>query len=142
MGISDSAKSLLRYYKNRPARLAQVRRYRTANREAIRAAKKAYNILHRVEINRKNREYKRAHKKEIRCHNLAAKAVRQGKLMPKDCEDCGALTSENKIVKHHLDYSNPLEVIWLCIPCHQQRHRGLVFRKGCMTSEKLQELLG
>ena len=24
---------------------------------------------------------------------------------------------------HHEDYSQPLEVVWLCAPCHGLRHR-------------------
>lgn len=44
---------------------------------------------------------------------------RRGKLVPQPCEKCGSLKSE----KHHHDYSKPLEVEWLCRPCHLQWHR-------------------
>lgn len=38
-----------------------------------------------------------------------------------DCEDCGAPTCDC----HHLDYSNPLAVVWLCRECHSYRHRRI-----------------
>lgn len=44
---------------------------------------------------------------------------RRGKLIPKNCQDCGSTESQ----KHHEDYSKPLDVIWLCRPCHLNRHR-------------------
>lgn len=43
----------------------------------------------------------------------------RGKLIQQDCEDCGSKDSQ----KHHEDYSKPLDVIWLCRPCHLNRHR-------------------
>lgn len=27
-----------------------------------------------------------------------------------------------RIVAHHEDYTRPLDVTWLCTPCHKQRH--------------------
>jgi ribosomal protein S27AE len=37
------------------------------------------------------------------------------------CIRCG----EAKSVAHHEDYDKPLEVMWLCQPCHKQRHKEL-----------------
>lgn len=52
---------------------------------------------------------------------LAAQcAVRKGVLVAPDCcERCGASGSLNK---HHADYSKPLDVEWLCHPCHGEEH--------------------
>lgn len=46
------------------------------------------------------------------------RAIRTGKLKKKPCERCGEL----KVQAHHRDYYKPLEVIWLCRPCHQREH--------------------
>ena len=48
-------------------------------------------------------------------------AVRAGRLAkPETCEDCG---SKSPLHGHHEDYSKPLEVAWVCQPCHSKRHR-------------------
>lgn len=43
---------------------------------------------------------------------------RRGKLNPEPCEACGDPNSQ----KHHDDYSKPLQVRWLCRPCHLELH--------------------
>jgi hypothetical protein len=41
----------------------------------------------------------------------------RGKLKRRSrCEDCGR---RRVLEKHHADYAQPLEVRWLCIPCHK-----------------------
>jgi hypothetical protein len=45
-------------------------------------------------------------------------AVRDGKLIRKPCQVCGA-----KAHAHHTDYSKPLEVVWLCSAHHGEQHR-------------------
>lgn len=49
-------------------------------------------------------------------HRLVRRAVRQG---------CSACASTFRLLAHHDDYSKPLDVIWLCDSCHQERHRKL-----------------
>ena len=44
-------------------------------------------------------------------------AVASGKLKRKSCEECG-----EKGEAHHIDYSKPLEVMWLCRKHHRQWH--------------------
>ena len=42
----------------------------------------------------------------------------RGKIKRKDaCEKCGG---NSTLQRHHEDYSKPLDVTWLCIPCHQE----------------------
>lgn len=55
-------------------------------------------------------------------HQVVAIAVRSGWLVkPARCSRCGA---GGRIHAHHEDYSQPLEVLWLCPPCHTAAHQG------------------
>ena len=51
--------------------------------------------------------------------NLVYNAVRSGRLVRGPCERCGKRTG---VHGHHDDYSKPLEVRWLCGPCHGRVH--------------------
>ena len=54
-------------------------------------------------------------------HKIAKDAEDSGLLIrPDSCEKCG--DSERKLCKHHPDYSKPLEVEWVCYPCHRKLH--------------------
>jgi len=54
-------------------------------------------------------------------HSRVSRAVRNGTLVRQPCCRCG----EEKSVAHHEDYDKPLDVMWLCQPCHKQRHKEL-----------------
>ena len=38
---------------------------------------------------------------------------------PEQCAQCG---KQGKVQGHHADYGRPLDVVWLCIPCHGKEH--------------------
>lgn len=49
-------------------------------------------------------------------------AVKSGKLMkPRICSLCGILAA--RIEAHHRDYNKPLDIEWLCKPCHAAADR-------------------
>ena len=54
-------------------------------------------------------------------HSRVSRAIRNGTLARQPCVKCG----EVKSLAHHEDYDKPLEVMWLCQPCHKQRHKEL-----------------
>ena len=56
------------------------------------------------------------------CAELVRKAIRSGELIKQPCEICGTL---DKIHAHHEDYSNPLDVRWLCSRHHSLLHSYL-----------------
>lgn len=68
-----------------------------------------------------NRAWRAADRRRAKAHTAVAKAVRNGVLIPKPCEWCG----EEKSLAHHDDYDQPLNVIWLCQPCHKLRHKEI-----------------
>ena len=79
---------------------------RTSNKEIIRRSRKAWQ--------ERNEEKRRA-------HNAVSNAVRDGRLEKKPCEICGNPDSQG----HHEDYSKPLDVRWLCVRHHADRHLEL-----------------
>jgi formylmethanofuran dehydrogenase subunit E len=48
--------------------------------------------------------------------------IRRGKIEKLPCEKCGSIFSEC----HHEDYSKPLEVKFLCRPCHLKLHQQML----------------
>jgi hypothetical protein len=52
-------------------------------------------------------------------HTAVSNAVRSGKLVKSPCAFCGAA---ERVEAHHHDYSKPLDVTWLCKPCHRRFH--------------------
>lgn len=56
------------------------------------------------------------------------RALESGALVrPSVCSKCEASTF---IEAHHPDYSKPLEIEWLCIPCHRAIHRKTHCKHG------------
>lgn len=52
-------------------------------------------------------------------------AIRRGELIPDEvCERCGGVPclGMKRLDGHHDDYSRPLDVRWLCRPCHRRVH--------------------
>lgn len=50
-------------------------------------------------------------------------AIRRADVVPSDrCNNCGHDFSEHPREGHHHDHNFPLDVEWLCRPCHDKRH--------------------
>ena len=60
--------------------------------------------------------------RRVLAHSAVARALRNGSLVRQPCCRC----ADSKSVAHHEDYDKPLEVMWLCQPCHKQRHKELL----------------
>lgn len=53
-----------------------------------------------------------------KARSKARRAIRGGKLQRQPCEVCGA----ERVEAHHDDYSQPLNVRWLCPTHHREHH--------------------
>lgn len=98
-------------------------RHRQENLEKVREydkqrAKRPERVKQNLEV---NRAWRKADKRRQVAHSAVARALRAGKLLPAPCERCGC----EKSLAHHEDYDKPLEVVWLCQPCHKQRHKEI-----------------
>jgi Zn ribbon nucleic-acid-binding protein len=61
--------------------------------------------------------------KRVKAREILHKAKLKGQVTaPLACENCHNKTN---LYAHHEDYDKPLDVIWLCRPCHRKIHNGL-----------------
>ena len=61
-------------------------------------------------------------------------AIRAGLLRPQPCEVCGRKRS---VHAHHVDYSRPLDVHWLCRWCHIDAHHPGQEAEPASTMEEI-----
>ena len=65
-------------------------------------------------------EWQQEHPDRVKASRELRAAVKSGKLIkPTNCEFCGRKT---RLSGHHIDYSQPLCVYWLCSSCHKLLH--------------------
>lgn len=102
---------------------ADANRHRSENLERIRE----YDRMRANHPERKaanaaiNKAWRAEDKRRVSCHNKVKRAITSGTLIRKPCERCGDTNS----IAHHEDYDKPLQVTWLCQPCHKQRHKEM-----------------
>ena len=98
-------------------------KHRSKNLEKIREYDRARGkIPERIKTNTEiNRAWRAEDRRRTAAHNAVARAIRNGSLFRLPCVRC----AEKKSLAHHEDYDKPLEIIWLCQPCHKQRHKEL-----------------
>jgi hypothetical protein len=114
---------LREYHRKWRKRPENLERLREEMRVAARNAGKA-----RYPAKKKWREN---NPRAVRAHGLVNKALMRGKLKrPDKCQRCG---KKCKPHAHHEDYEKPLEVIWLCAPCHKIHHE----EKRCRLQKKI-----
>jgi len=116
--------------RNKNRRQAYHREHYAQNAEQIIARTSAYAL---TPAGREARALIRENQKARAPEKLAARyavkvALQNGTLARQPCERCGGVPSE----AHHPDYSRPIDVTWLCRPCHLAEH-GRVSRAGEAT---------
>ena len=108
--------------------------HRNKNIEKIRAydrarAKEPHRTKLALEV---NRAWRAEDTRRSKAHKSVAKAIKQGLLVSSPCIRCG----EKKSVAHHEDYDQPLDVVWLCQPCHKQRHKEIRKQPCCIQESE------
>ena len=105
---------------------ARVVRHRRANVERIRE----YDRVRSKAPHRKAASGRRCKQSRLdspekyRAHSAVNSALRGGKLeRPSACEKCGR--DGYVLHGHHEDYEKQLDVMWLCPPCHAERHKEI-----------------
>ena len=111
------------YYKSNPATCKEciksgVRRNRAKNIEYYREYDRKRGNRQGIDYLHK---YRSSNPDKYHAHNTLNNAVRDGRLdKPDSCSVCG--DKHDWIHGHHDDYSKPLDVRWLCPPCHKEAH--------------------
>jgi hypothetical protein len=141
--------------KENPDKKNEIRtRYRVNNREKIREMDREYYIDNHERYLEKARiaqaKYFRTEKgrekyklqgeavrsrfpEKMKARRFMRTAIGNGTLLkPSKCSLCES--EEFQIDAHHPDYSKPLEVVWVCKPCH-----GIVHRKIKSHRDRLSE---
>jgi ribosomal protein S27AE len=97
--------------------------HRSNNLEKIRAYdRERGKHSHRIKSATEHcRLWRQEDQRRTKAHSAVASALRSGSLVRQPCVRCG----NSKSVAHHEDYDLPLDVMWLCQPCHKQRHKEL-----------------
>jgi hypothetical protein len=108
---------------------ARVGAHREANLEKIRiydrirgdlphrmALRQAYAREHPEAFRPGQANWLKRNPEKRKAHNTLSNAIRDGKIVkPTACSKCD---EECRPEGHHVDYSKPLEVVWLCRRCH------------------------
>lgn len=71
-----------------------------------------------MRLNRRRFQFTPPDFQKRRAREIAHYRQQTGELVAEPCESCGDLSVE----KHHLDYSQPLVIRWLCKTCHLAEH--------------------
>lgn len=98
-----------------------VRRARMENPDAAREydRKRARRPERSAERTRRAKQERLDHPDRVVARNAVTNAVRDGRLKKLPCAFCGA---GGRVEAHHHDYAKPLDVTWLCPPCHRRFH--------------------
>lgn len=101
----------------------KVLAYRAANIEKVRAYdSRRAKIPERAATSAAiSKAWRQEDRRRTAAHSAVAKAIKSGALTQQPCARCGSAKS----LAHHEDYDKKLDVIWLCQPCHKQRHKEI-----------------
>lgn len=126
-GLSSGCKLCMRaakrkwHQKNKASENAKARRYYYAHHERCLANHRRYS---KTEYARRcNHIYIlrsiQKHRWKLKARIETKKAIYHGILKKQPCQVCGSKKSH----VHHLDYTKPLLIEWLCRKHHMERHR-------------------
>lgn len=74
----------------------------------------------RVCAGKSARNFDRNHPEKRRAYAIVQNALKTGRLTKEPCVYC----KSKRVEAHHTDYSKPLEVKWVCFPCHRKYEHG------------------
>ena len=123
----DQVKESIDMYKSGLS-LADIGKFFNVSRQAMHdLLKRRIELRPQKRTGSDNHFYRGGSSADPRVHDITEKAIKNGILKPSPCEECGCegemTDGRNLIQAHHNDYNKPLEVTWLCQPCHHNWHK-------------------
>ena len=96
--------------------------------EAKRAARRRWKKTPggRANVKRLRMHYRDRYPEKRRAQKVVARAIKRGALVRQPCIICGHAPAH----AHHEDYTKPLDVTWLCMKHHMDRHQELASSPG------------
>lgn len=88
--------------------------YKEQNKELIKKRREE----RRAEIRRLDSLNKLKHRDKTLARSMVNNLIRRGKLQRGRCSVCDKPDAE----AHHDDYTKPLEITWLCMKHHKEKH--------------------
>ena len=96
------------------------KRYRECDHRKAAARKAAKSPAGLRSIAKSNARRMQEEPEKFQARNAVSNGIRDGKIeRGTECFFCGATA---KLHAHHQDYSKPLDIFWLCPPCHGKLH--------------------
>jgi len=111
------------YYKHRESICAKRAKKSRLESERIknRERQKEWRNKHPGRFGAVTTEWKKRNPEKAAAHGLVCWSLKAGTLIRNpNCQQCGVGC---KTQAHHSDYKKPLEVVWLCLECHGEKHR-------------------
>lgn len=91
-------------------------------REKRREATRRHGRKYRTRYTEAQRKRRRKNPERARIYEHVAREIRAGRMVrPELCARCNTAGRTGRIEASHDDYSKPLEVEWLCVPCHRRK---------------------
>jgi len=120
-------KDLSAFYKHPMMADGHVNKCKECNKRDVRQNRESkveyYREYDRGRGNRQGYDYLKSYREKYpnkyKAHNLVRYAIKVGNLVSEPCCICG---KEDGTCAHHDDYEKPLNVRWMCPPCHKQWH--------------------
>lgn len=103
----------------------QTLRWKYASPENLKRSRersRAWNDAHPDKIREAHRRSFAKHPEKQAARRVLNRAIEAGTITRMPCEKCGTPKAQG----HHEDYSKPLDVRWMCQPCHGLEHRIVV----------------
>lgn len=114
----ENIEKIREYDRNRPNRLERNKKHNERVKHLMLNESEKYN-----QYMDSKKYWSKGNSIKRNAHNKVKRYLTNKGFKPSKCERCGI--EDVEIQGHHDDYNKPLDVMWLCISCHGERHREL-----------------